>query len=270
MNPWVESLGVSLLAAGGMFLGAWFSRLPRHWWLIGYFLPLSLVIIYDIGNRHPALALTPPVSWMMLGRNRFAAAGFMAAMVLTTPALKLPQRRDRIAVFAMMICVVLGVAVWPFLAPAFDQKHLAGLVTDIDRDGVCHQSTGYTCGPAAAVTALRKLGFKADEGEIALLAHTTCFTGTPPDVLAKTLRDRYGKEGLISEYRVFEDPAELKNCVPFLAVVKFNVILEHYVTVLDVNDHEITVGDPLQGLDKLTIAEFKEKWLYSGVVLRRK
>src|SRR5580658_410725 len=68
MNPWVESLGVSLLAAGGMFLGAWFSRLPRHWWLVGYFLPLSLVIIYDIGNRHPALALTPPVSWMMLGR----------------------------------------------------------------------------------------------------------------------------------------------------------------------------------------------------------
>jgi predicted double-glycine peptidase len=270
MNPWVESLAVLLLAAGGMFIGAWFSRLPKPWWLLGYFIPLTVVILYDIANRHPALSIFPPLSWIMLGRNKFAATGFVAAMVLTTPLLKLPLRRDRIAVGTLAAGVVLGTSVWPFLAPVFNQKQLAALVTDIDSEGVCHQSTDYTCGPAAAVTALRKLGFHAEESEIALLAHTTSATGTPPDVLAKALQERYGKEGLVSEFRVFKDPMELKTCVPVLAVVKFNFILDHYVTVLEVNDREVTVGDPLQGLVKLTINEFNVKWRFEGVVLKRK
>jgi hypothetical protein len=270
MNPWVESLAVLLLAAGGMLLGAWFSRLPRPWWLFGYFLPLSLVIVFDIANRHPSLSFVPPVSWLMLGRNKFAATGFIAAMVLTTPLLKLPRKRERIAVGILMLVLVLGISVWPFLAPVFNQEQLAGLITNIDSDGVCHQSTDYTCGPAAAVTALHKLGFKADESEIALLAHTCSATGTPPDVLAKALRDRYGKEGLVPEYRVFKSAAELKDCGPVLAVVKFNLLLDHYVTVLAVDDREITIGDPLQGIDKLTIEEFQAKWRFTGVVLRRK
>src|SRR5580698_3206305 len=109
MNPWVESLAVLLLAAGGMALGAWFSRLPEPWWLLGYFLPLSLVILHAVGNHYPALTLIPILSWVMLGRNKFAATGFIAAMVLTTPLLKLPKRRDRIAVCALMFCIVFGV-----------------------------------------------------------------------------------------------------------------------------------------------------------------
>jgi hypothetical protein len=32
---------------------------------------------------------------------------------------------------------------------------LAALTTRLDADGVCRQSNHYTCGPAAAVTALR-------------------------------------------------------------------------------------------------------------------
>jgi predicted double-glycine peptidase len=270
MNPWVESLAVLLLAAGGMLVGAWFSRLPKPWWLFGYFLPLLVVISFDIANRCAALAFVPPVSWLMLGRNKFAATGFIAAMMLTTPMLKMPKPRDRVAVSILMLGAVLGTSVWPFLAPVFNQKQLAGLVTNLDGEGVCHQSTDYTCGPAAAVTALRKLGFKAEEGEIARLAHTTSATGTLPDVLARVLQDRYGNDGLVSQYRVFKSPAELKGCLPVLAVVKFNLLVDHYVTVLDINDREITIGDPLQGLDKLTIAEFTEKWRFTGVALRRK
>jgi hypothetical protein len=56
------------------------------------------------------------------------------------------------------------VAIVPFLAPAFNRGYLAGLKTRIDADGVCRQSSEYTCGPAAAVTALRKLGLPAEEG----------------------------------------------------------------------------------------------------------
>ena len=50
----------------------------------------------------PALSFTPPVAWMMTGRNKFAVIGFVAAMVLTTPLMKLPRKRERAFVAVVM------------------------------------------------------------------------------------------------------------------------------------------------------------------------
>jgi predicted double-glycine peptidase len=140
----------------------------------------------------------------------------------------------------------------------------------MDSDGVCLQTTGYTCGPAAAVTALRRLGFKADEGQLAILTHCTSFTGTPPDILADSLQSRYGRNGLRCEYRGFRDVAELKNAGLTLAVVKFNFIVDHYVTVLAVNDHTVTIGDPLYGLTEMSRHDFEDMWRFCGVALARR
>src|SRR5579872_5249434 len=116
MDPWSESLGVALLAAGGALLGAWFSRLPKPFWLLGYFIPLLLILLYAAGSRRPALAFLPPISWILEGRTKFAIIGFIGPVILTTPLLKLPRRRDRIAVGVLAIWVVLQAAIWPFLA----------------------------------------------------------------------------------------------------------------------------------------------------------
>jgi predicted double-glycine peptidase len=269
MSPWLESSGVALLAAGGVLVGAWFSRLRNPCWVFGYLIPISLILLYAIAVRHPALAFTPPVSWMMLGRTKFAMIGVLGTMVLTTPMLRLPNLKDRIAVSLLMAGVVFGTSVWPFLAPAFNQETLRGLTTHIDADGVCHQTTAYTCGPASAVTALLKLGIQAEEGQLALLAHTTSATGTPPDVLALELQKRYGSAGLSCEYRNFKSISELKGCSPTIALVKYNIVTDHYVTVLEVNDTQVIVGEPLIGIEKLSYAEFAEKWRFAGIVLNR-
>ena len=202
MNLWLESFGVLLMAAGGMLMGAWFSRRPNPWWLIGYFLPLAIIGLLALGNHEPLVLLTPPISWLLLGRNKFAATAFIASMVFTTPLLKLPNRRDRIAVGLLILCVVCMTSVWPVLAPVFNHDRLAALKTRMDADGVCLQNTAYTCGPAAAVTALRKFGVPAEEGEIAILAHTTSTIGTPPDILAGVLQKQYGNSGLIFIFAV--------------------------------------------------------------------
>lgn len=253
-----------------MLLGAWFSRLPRLYWLIGYFLPLLMIVLYAAGSREPALAFIPPISWMMMGRTKFAIVGFIGAMILTTPLLKLPKRRDRIAVRCLMVLVVLLTSVWPFLAPAFNRDYLASLRTRIDKDGICLQNTSYTCGPASAVTALRKLGITADEGQIAILAHTSTAIGTPPDILAAALSRQFVRQGLICDYRGFKSMADLKKAGLTLAVIKYNLLLDHYVAILEVTDDTITLGDPLNGLTKMSPAEFAAEWRFEGVVLKRK
>ena len=260
---------MALFAFSGFLLGRWFSRLPKPYWLLGYFLPLVLALLYGAAMRMPALVLVPPISWMMMGRNRFAVIGFIATMVLSTPLSRLPQKRNRVAIVALMVVIVCFMSVWPFLAPAFNRSHLASLKTRIDADGICLQSNDYNCGPAAAVTALRKLGLSAEEGEVAILAHTSSATGTPADVLARALQAHYAKDGLVSEYRVFRSVDELMHGGLTLAVIKYHFLEDHYVTVFEVTDKEVVVGDPAHGLRTFTHQEFRDKWRFEGVVLKR-
>jgi predicted double-glycine peptidase len=269
LTPWLESAAVTLLAVAGVLLGYWFSRLPKPYWTFGYFVPLSLIVVYGLANRYPALSLEPPIAWMMMGRNKFAVVGFVATMVLTTPLSRVPARRARIYVAALMVVIVALMSVWPFLAPAFNRTYLSRLKTRLDADGICLQSNDYNCGPAAAVTALRQLGFPAEEGEVAILAYTSSATGTPPDILARALSDRYAKDGLVSEYRVFRSLDELKEAGLTLAVIKHSFMLDHYVTVFEVTEDQVVIGDPLKGKGVMAHDEFEKLWRFVGVVLRR-
>jgi hypothetical protein len=210
MNLCLEVIGATTFAALGVLLGYSFSRLPKPYWTFGYFIPLILVLIYGLANHFPSLCFTPPISWMMLGRKKFACMGFIAGLILTTPLSRLPKRRDRIIVSLLMGVMIFSMSIWPFLAPVFNRKELSQLRTRMNADGVCLQSTDYTCGPAAAVTALRKLGLPAEEGWLAIQSETSSIDGTAPDMLAETLQNIYGKARLLAEYRRFKDISELK------------------------------------------------------------
>jgi ABC-type bacteriocin/lantibiotic exporter with double-glycine peptidase domain len=54
-----------------------------------------------------------------------------------------------------------------------------------------------------------------------------------------------------------------------LVVIHYSFMLDHYVAVLEVNDSEVIVGDPLNGLRHMSHAEFQQAWRGHGVVLRR-
>jgi len=268
LTPWFESLVAVSIALSAFLVGRWFSHLPKPYWLIGYAIPLGLIVLYCIAIFVPELTNVPPLSWMMIGRSRFVSFNFVATMLLSAPLTRLPQKRNRVMV-CTLIAVLTAMSVVPFLAPAFNRSYLAGLKTRMDGDGVCRQSNEYTCGPAAAVTALRKLGLAAEEGEIAILAHTSSLTGTEPDVLAKVLQNRYRTNGLVVEYRSFRSLDELKDASPTVAVMKFNALQDHCVAIFGVHTNGILVADPLSGLSVVPAEEFENKWMFVGIVLKR-
>ena len=267
LTPWFESFIVFAIALFAFMLGSWFSRLPKPYWALGYFIPLGLVLLYVLALFDPRLALAPPLSWMLIGRIRFAFFNFITTVMLSVPLSRLPQKRNRIVVRAL-ICVLTAASILPFLAPAFNRSYLAGLKTRLDPDGVCRQSNDYTCGPAAAVTALRKLGLPAEEGELAILAHTSSLAGTEPDVLAKVLQNLYRTNGLVAEYRSFSDVDDLKQAGLTVAVLRFNALQNHCVTILGIQTNCVLVGDPLNGLTLMPTDEFENKWLFVGIVLK--
>jgi hypothetical protein len=269
MSPWLETIGVVLLAVLGAWLGKFCSRLPKPWWLLGYFIPLLIIVLAGLPRIERSLEFTPPISWLVSGRTLFAVAGMVTAMVLVTPLSRLPRPRDRRMVTFFILLFVGYASAWPFFAPVLNRRNQESIVTQMDRDGICQQSTDYNCGPAAAVTALRRLGFPAEEGEIAILAHTSTAIGTPPDVLCRALQKHYGPSGLKCEYRQFKSVAELKNGGITLVVINFSLFLDHYLTVLKVTDDLVIVGDPSRGLRAYTHEQFAKKWRFIGVVLKR-
>ena len=269
MSPWLETIGIILVALLGVFLGKVFSRPRKTYWIVGYFISFLLILFLLITRYSNSLAFAPMLVGVTAGRLKFVLFSLAVTMGLTTPLSRLPYKFERAAIYVVMAAVVVWFAVLPFLVPALIQNQLANLTTLLDSNGICFQTTDYTCAPAAAVTALGKLGLTAQEGELAILAHTSPVAGTLPGCLQTALQKRYGNKGLKSQYRRFDSIAQLKDAGLTLAVVKSAFMTDHCIAVLEVSDEAITVADPASGKRLLSYKQFEEIWRFSGIVLKR-
>ena len=269
MEPWLETTGVILVALFGVFLGRIFSRLRKSCWMWGYFLPFLLVMTMVLARYSTSLQFIRPFSWIVSGRIRFVVLCFAVTMGLTVPLSRLPYKFEKVMIIILMVGIVIWYSVLPFLVPALIKNHLSNIQTRLSYNGVCFQSTDYTCGPAAAVTALGKLGLPAEEGEIAVLSYTSPVAGTLPVCLSSALRNRYGADGLTCKYRRFDSIEQLRNAGITLAMVKDSFLLDHCLAVLEVSDDKVTVADPMSGLVSMPHEQFKKIWRFSGIVLQR-
>lgn len=269
MNPWLETIGVILVALLGIILGRAFSSLRKPSWTLGYFLSAALIATLVVTRARGTLSSVPLLSWLTTGRIRFVIVSLAVTMGLTTPLSRLPYKVERLTICILMGVVVVWFSILPFLVPALIRDDLVNLETRIDSDGVCFQTRDYTCAPAAAVTALRKLGLPAHEGEIAILSHSSPIAGTLPTCLCTALENRYGTDGLKCQYRHFDSLAQLKDAGLTLAVLKDAFLSDHCVAVLEVSNHTVTVADPITGKKTIPHEQFEKVWRFSGVVLKR-
>ena len=196
MNPLFETAGIILISLLSIMLGRYFSRFKKPYWTFGYFLPLILILLLAITRLNDALCFERPFCWFVAGRSKFVILSFAICMGLTVPLSRLPRKFEKILVYILMFVFVMWFSVMPFLFPVLIKDKLLSKATFFDKDGICRQTTDYTCGPAAAVTALGHFGLSAQEGEIAVLSHSSPVVGTLPKLLCSALEHRYGSEGL--------------------------------------------------------------------------
>lgn len=262
----LQTAGVILLAVSGVLIGMRFWRVKSRYWIIAYVVPLAIIAMIGISRWFVQAELIPPFKWIMSGRTEFVVTAFVITMLLTTPLSRLPQKRNRRAVVVLMIIATAYFSVLPILFPVFEYSRLTGLETMIDGDGICLQGTDFNCGPAAAVTVLRRLGIPAEEGELALSAYTTRLTGAPMDYLRNAILKDYGIPCRIVYCR---DLSELQGKEPFIAIVKFSFMIDHYVAVMSITETEVTLGDPLEGLRSCTPEEFEKEWRGCAIVIEK-
>jgi hypothetical protein len=269
MSPWFETAGVIFIALLGVFLGRIFSRFRKPYWISGFFLPCVVLAVLILARCSNKMNFIQPFCWITTGRVRFIVLSLAVSMGLTIPLSRLQRNIEKLLVCFLMAIFVMWFSVLPFLVPALVKNQLSNLRTKLDSDGVCHQSTYYTCGPAAAVTALGKLGLSAEEGEIAVLSYSSPFFGTLPACLSSALQHRYGYAGLKCKYRYFNSIEQLRNSGITLVMVKDAFLNDHCIAVLDVSDHVVTVADPVTGTESIPCEKFEKIWRFSGIVLER-
>lgn len=269
MSPWMGTASIVLVALLGICLGWMFSRLQRSYWLLGCSLPFVLIAMLVLTRYNNDLHFVQPFSWVAVGRIRFVTLCFAVSMGLTVPLSRLPHRIEKLIVCFLMAGFVTWFSILPVLVPALVKDHLSELRTRFDADGICRQTTDYTCGPAAAVTALGKLGLIAEEGELAVLSYSSPMTGTLPACLSAAIENRYSADGLTCRYRRFDSIDQLRDAGITLAMVREAFLMDHCLTILNVSDDAVTVADPVTGTRLMPLGQFEKIWRFSGIVLQR-
>ncbi len=268
MNLFLAIIAIAL-AIGGWRLGLRVQKLPGHWWAVGYAIPVAFILAFGAARRFPQVEFLPPITWLMAGRTEFILMGGAVTLLFTTLLPKLSTDNLRKLITVMVVLVAINSLV-PFIAPAMLRGKLSAMETRWHGNGeVCAQTSDYTCGPASAVTGLRRLGVDSGEGALAVAAHTTHFTGTEPDELARAINRVHARDGVVAEYRWFDSLADLPKEGSVLLRIKYGFMMDHWVAWLGEEDGKMILGDPLSGRMEISAKQLRERWRHTGVWIRR-
>jgi len=266
---WFETLGVIGFTLVGIRMGILFgSGSRKNQWIAGLIVPSLVLFLLVLGQTILACETAPPFVWIVSGRNEYFFLGLFYPWLLIPLAGKLKTRRTRILIHVFLSQSLIIYTLLPFLLPAM----MAGYYSQLDSvflpGGICLQSTGHTCGPAAAVTALKQMGIASREGELARMAATSPITGTQTDLLCRSLNRFLVDTRRIAEFKRFRSMPEL-SAYPFaLVCIRLNLWTDHIVTVMNVSDSGITIADPLKGRVFLTRKRFERQWNQTAIIFR--
>lgn len=134
-------------------------------------------------------------------------------------------------------------------------------------EGVCLQSTDYTCVAASMVTMLERYGYHASETEMARLSFTEPGWGTTDSRALGALSQYLAGRPVEIAYEVMDYQRLMAVPKPCLVTVKWGYFVSHMVPVLSADRESVQMGDPSCGIQVRTPEEFQEIWQRRGIYL---
>jgi predicted double-glycine peptidase len=267
----MEALVGALLIFGVSGLLGWkIGRLRGRWWLTGYAISMTIVVVLNVSRYVPSTLNTALGQWLLAGRKDVFLIG-VAAIVGIVPCLhKVRPLRTRVLLAGFMFMLLLRSSLLPLLGPVLDRAQIEGLPNVIDENNVCLQSTNYTCGPASLVSALRVFGIEETESNAALETLCNSYSGTRSPDIADYVNRAYGQRGLHASYRYVASLDELRRLGGVaIAEVKSNFWMDHFVAIVGWEDHAVIVADPFYGQFRSPDDAFRQIWRNKAILIRR-
>ncbi|MBN1125864.1 MAG: hypothetical protein JXA82_12715 [Sedimentisphaerales bacterium] len=267
IQPLHETMGIVFLTGIGIFTGRILWNKPKYW-ILGYILPLAILAFLLAGRISFLSDLLPVLHRISMSRMRYVFLTLAITIGLMTPLPRLPHRFEKVLLSFVLLAFVGYFCILPFLYPVLLERRLHNMNPRIDVDGICRQSQGYTCGPAAAATALRIMGYPATEAELAVLGRSSPITGTLAQTLSRVIDIKYTDQGLQCNYEHLGTIEQLARRGIALVVLREGLLIDHCVTVLQVNDSQVVLADPERGINILSHADFYRSWKGWAITFR--
>jgi hypothetical protein len=227
--------------------------------------PFVAILLVLVGHRCARAAFIPPFSWAVDADVAPLLMTPAIALLFAALALRLPAPR-RPAVWVIMGVMLLLYGLLPAALPLLVRPALGATRTHLDPQGVCRQSLPYSCGPAAAVSCLARLGVTAQEGQIGIAARTAPLVGTRGRLLAQAVRTRHPE--VACRHRFVERLDDLS--LPAAVEVTTPWLTGHFVAVLAIGPAHVEIADPLNGYAKVPRDRFARSWTGSAVEFARR
>lgn len=263
MHDW---LLIFLAILTGLLL-AWGSvRCGKYTWIV-YFGILSLAaILLGIAGRKHDFALETGLWPIVWHNNIYLINGVIFSGIFYLLVSNWTQKKSRVLLLCLGSVVLFRLTIFPTVGYGMHLEEWKNAKTAIDKDGVCIQTTGYSCGPAAVVTALAAHDVESHERHVAVAAKANQFSGTQPLNLVEAIKKLYGrKNGISPKIQAIKSVEDIPSGVPCIALVKHSALDNHYVCVLDRIQDEFVIADPEKGLVFLKKKDFEN--IYLGLVI---
>ncbi|MGO8704329.1 MAG: cysteine peptidase family C39 domain-containing protein [Candidatus Brocadiia bacterium] len=222
------------------------------------FLPAALVYWPSVGY---VAATSGP--W---GRIYTWWPAFFAFVVLGIATSRTVARKPRVAFITLAVIYALITLYRLFAVHCMD---LAPLEHKVGADGICRQSTDWTCGPASAVTLLLHYRIPATEGEMARLALADPLRGVDDVQLALAIREKALPKGYDVTVAESNWQSLRSSQLPVLVVFNLSSHLDHYAVVFHADEEGVLLADPLIGARRVPREEFLLKWRKIVIALQR-
>jgi hypothetical protein len=285
-NLWIELIAAGLIAMAGLLAGARVSRLGKRIALAACLCAVIGVLILAAGWLVPMSMYNSVIFALAAGRIKFVLLAFLVPLGFASAMPYLPYKIERYGVVVMIAVSIYVFAVLPFLGAAMAGEVLADLPACFDSDDVCRQSTCFTCGPAAAATALHKLGLDVSEGQMAVLSRSCPFIGTSDYDLMQALRQVISMQSMDRVYDLAQPGAavssrqidcvygrwdelpELSEQQVLLVMLQQGLWMNHCVTILNTTGKAVVFADPSEGIITLSKNHFQKLWTGRGILLQ--
>jgi predicted double-glycine peptidase len=239
----LENLLILSLALLGIAL-AWFSRrLKEPYSYLGDFICLAAFVLI--------------LNETFAGFTKLMVFGFFLIWAGLNVILRLEARRLKVLSTILLVLIFTRSCFMPIFLPWFEEAKHQALVTEINQDGICIQTTGYTCVPSAAVTCLKQLGLKAEVAELTLASRCCSMRGTSMAKMAEVLDEKYPDKTI--RFKNLKNLTEIK-ILPAMVSVEYALLADHAVALLEMDENSVVIGDPLIGRRVYTRKEFKDMW----------
>lgn len=243
--------------------GAWTLRRSRAWATAACAVLLSLIILKAVVGHIPAAEPTlfpwdwyPYVEpwWYLLPAMFLLGAGLQVVW-------QARWKRDLLLAGAGLLLARTGAAGWVTTRP----PELSGSVND---GGVCLQTSGYSCGAAAATSFVYYYGVRSSEREMAELCVTRTggrgLAGTSDAGLMRGLRQKLaGRYSIHIAKTTYDD-------IPTPALVPLEILpgVGHCILLWRVDPELVHVVDPRYGRGTLSKSAFLRQWTGSVIWAR--